>query len=386
MSVAVTEVPGPMSSGEIPTVDPDRADDIEFKQHLLAEFMERENFDAVLLEHPASFAWFTSGGDSTRSGEREPTAFLFITPHARVVICRNSDTVQVFDHELPGLGFQLKERPWTDSLREILADLCRGRQVASDSGFPKTKNVSEQLRQFRLQLTPFECRRMRILGRNLAHALEATGRGLKPGRVESEIAGEIAHRLIKHQIVPRRLQVLADARGRRFRHWSFDDTPIKRWCTVLAVGSRWGLCVGVSRTIAFGQLDPLIVAAFHQATMLTATAARFAECGWKLADTMDRVRRIYEKADQVDEWRVAPLGGIIAYEPCEVALAPRSDHLILPNTGLFLHPTVGPAVAAESILTLPDGFEMLTPTEQWPTVEVNVKDATVKSPGILMIH
>jgi hypothetical protein len=120
--------------------------------------------------------------------------------------------------------------------------------------------------------------------------------------------------------------------------------------------------------------------------MLTATAARFAECGWKFADTMDRVRRIYEKADQVDEWRVAPLGGVTAYEPCEVLLVPRSDYLIRPNTGLFLHPTVGPAVAAESILTLPDGFEMLTPPEQWTTLEVNVKDSTVKCPGILMGH
>jgi Xaa-Pro dipeptidase len=386
MSVAVSELPGPASSGEIPTVDPERADDIEFKQHLLAEFMERENFDAILLEHPASFAWFTSGGDSTRNGEREPIAFLFITPNARVVICRNSDTAQVFDHELPGLGFQLKERPWTDSLRDILGDLCRGRQVASDSGFPRTKNISEQLRQLRLQLTPFECRRLRVLGRNVVHAVEATGRGLSPGRTEAEIAGEIAHRLIKHQIVPRRLQVLADARGRRFRHWSYDETPIKRWCTLLAVGSRWGLCVGVSRTVAFGQLDPLIVADFHQATMLTATAARFAECGWKFADTMDRVRRIYEKADQVDEWRVAPLGGVIGYEPCEVPLVPRSDYLIRPNTGLFLHPTVGPAVAAESILTLPDGFELLTPPEQWSTVEVNVKGSIVKSPGILILR
>lgn len=384
MSAAVTAMPSPMSSGEIPTVDPDRIADIESKQNLLAEFMERGGLDAILLEHPASFAWFTSGGDSTRNGERDPIAFLFITQTARVVVCRNCDTSQIFDNELPALGFQLKERPWTESLKEMVVDLCRGRRVASDSGFPKTKNILEQLRQFRQQLTTFERNRIRILGRNVVHAVEATGRSLTSGRIESEIAGELSHRLIKHQILPRRLQVLADARGRRFRHWSFDDSAIQRWCTLLAVGTRWGLCVGVSRTISFAPLDPLTVAAFHQATMLTATAARFAECGWKFADTMDRVRRIYEKADQVDEWRVAPLGGVIAYEPCEVPLIPKSDHLIRPGTALYLHPTVGPAVAAETFLTLQDGFEILTPPEQWPTVEVNVKDSTVTCPGILM--
>ena len=151
-------------------------------------------------------------------------AALFITPAARVVVCHNSETSQVFDHELPGLGFQLKERAWTEPLPEILSDLCRGRRVGSDRCFPNTQNYSDAIRQLRTPLTPFECSRIRTLGRNVVHAVEATARSLKSGRIEAEIAGEMAHRLIKHQITPRRLQVLADSRGRRYRHWRYDDT------------------------------------------------------------------------------------------------------------------------------------------------------------------
>lgn len=372
-----------MSSGEIPSPEAERVADIELKQTRVAEFLEREGLDALLLESPANFAWFTSGGDCTRSGESATTAALFITPAARVVICRNSDTPQVFDHELPGLGFQLKERAWTEPLADILTDLCRGRQVGSDRCFPRTKNLSEAIRELRTPLTPLECQRIRTLGRNVVHAVEATARALKAGRTESEIAGEISHRLIKHQITPQRLQILADSRGRRYRHWSYDDTPVRRWCTLLAIGSRWGLNVGVSRTVAFAQLDTLTVSAINHATMLTATAARFSQAGWKFADTMDRVRRIYEKVEETEEWRNAPIGGVIGYEPSETLLAPKSDYLIQPQTALFYHPTVGPAVAAETFLTLPDGFEILTPTENWPTIEVTVKDSIVTCPGIL---
>lgn len=383
MTAVAVDRSGPMSSGEIPVPESERVADIDLKQARVAEFLEREELDALLLEAPANFAWFTSGGDCTRSGCAGTTAALFITPSARVVICRNSDTSQVFDHELPGLGFQLKERTWTEPMSEILTDLCRGRHVGSDQCFPRTRNVADSIRELRTPLTPLECHRIRNLGRNVVHAVEATARALKAGRIESEIAGEMSHRMIKHQITPLRLQVLADARGRRYRHWSYDDTPVRRWCTLLAIGSRWGLCVGVSRTVAFAQLDKLTTSAMNHATMLTATAARFSQSGWKFADTMDRVRRIYEKVEEPEEWRNAPIGGVIGYEAAEELLIPKSNYLIQPQTALFYHPTVGPAVAAETFLALPDGFEILTPTEHWPTIDVTVKDSIVTCPGIL---
>ena len=383
MTAVAPDFSAPMSSAEIPIPEVARISDIEMKQARVAEFLDREGLDALQIETPANFAWFTSGGSCSRPGSTSPIAALFITANARVVVCHNSETSQLFDYELPGLGFQLKERAWTEPLPEILTDLCRGRRVGSDRCFPKTVNVADSIRQLRTPLTPFECSRIRTLGRNVVHAVEATARSLKAGRIEAEIAGEMAHRMIKHQITPLRLQILADARGRRYRHWHYDDTPVRRWCTLLAIGSRWGLCVGVSRTVAFAQLDTLTIASMQQATMLTATAARFSECGWKFADTMDRVRRIYEKVEAAEEWRQAALGGVIGYDPDEDLLLPKSDYLIQPQTALFYHPTVGPAVAAETILTAPDGFEILTPPENWPTIEVSVKDSTVTCPGIL---
>ena len=385
MAVAF-EPAAPMSSGEILIPEADRAADIEMKQARVAEFLDRRGLDALLLETPANFAWFTSGGDCSRAGGATSAAALFITPTARVVVCQNSMTSQVFDHELPGLGFQHKERSWTEPLSDILADLCRGRQMGSDKCFPKTLHLADEIRQLRTPLTPFECSRLRILGRNVVHAVEATTRGLSAGRIEAEIAGELSHRLIKHQIVPRHLQILGDARGRRHRHWRYDETPVRRWCTVLAIGSRWGLCVGVSRTVTFTQLDALTVADMQHATMLTATAARFSQCGWTFADTMDRVRRIYEKTAAAEEWRMASLGGVIGYDPEEDLLIPKSDYLIQPRTALFYHPTIGSAVAAETLLTLPAGFEILTPCENWPTIEVTVKDSTLTFPTILQAY
>ena len=87
------------------------------------------------------------------------------------------------------------------------------------------------------------------------------------------------------------------------------------------------------------------------------------------------------------EWREIDRGPqVIGYDPEEDLLIPKSDYLIQPRTALFYHPTIGSAVAAETLLTLPAGFEILTPCENWPTIEVTVKDSTLTFPTILQAY
>ena len=41
------------------------------------------------------------------------------------------------------------------------------------------------------------------------------------------------------------------------------------------------------------------------------------------------------------------------------------------------------AAGGDTILVHEKGFELLTPTENWPTVAVNVKGKTIHCPGVL---
>src|SRR5436190_61914 len=112
MPVAMNEPAHPLSSGEFDFTDPDRYDDVERKQKRIADFLTGTKFHGVLLQKPANFAWFTSGADCPRLGGDEAAASLFITPDARVIVANNVDAAQLFDKQLGGLGFQLKQRPW----------------------------------------------------------------------------------------------------------------------------------------------------------------------------------------------------------------------------------------------------------------------------------
>ena len=134
---------GPMSSAEFQTVDGDRLADIQHKHAAVKQLLAVRQLDAILLQRPLNFAWFTSGGDCSRGGSSDASAALFITPEARVVVTSNAESAQLFDRELQGLGFQLKERPWHEPRATLMDDLCRGRKVASDARFNGTPDISE---------------------------------------------------------------------------------------------------------------------------------------------------------------------------------------------------------------------------------------------------
>lgn len=380
---SLVEPPPFQSSGELPVINPERASDIDQKHQRVAQFLKEQRFAALLLQRPWNLAWFTSGADFTRNGTSEVTASLFLTPDARVVLTNNVDSGQLFEGMLSGHGFQLKERPWHEPQSVLVEDVCRGRLVASDSGFGRTTDVSDKLHNLRWPLSSLECERLRDLGPRVAHAVEATARNFEHGATEAELAGQLAHRLLRHEIIPERIQVCADGASQRFRHWTPTTDPVERFCTLTVIGRRDGLCAGVTRTVCFGEVPDELHAAYQVALMTQATGMFFSQAGWTISETWKRVSRIYEKFGHSDEWEFADQADLIGYQPSELRVTPNSDFTVQPGMAMFWHPSVGPANIGDTVLIGPNGLEVLTPTEHWPMVKVDVRGAPILRPDIL---
>lgn len=373
----------PVSSGEIQTLDTERALEIASKQRRIAALLEARGVEALVIQHPANFAWLTAGGDVTLGFEGRSSAAVFVTPDARVVLCNNIDSGRIFDKELHGLGFQLKERPWHEPLQVLIDDVCRGRRVASDTGAAGTKDVAAELRQLRCSLEDSECQRLRELGKRVTHAVEATARHFERGETEAEIAGQLAHRLIKHEVRPECLQVWADGRGHRYRNWQYGDARVDRYCTISAFGRRQGLCAAVTRCVSFGEPSPEVRGALTRALFVQATGIFFTTAHWEFAETWKRVERIYHKFGCPDEWRMAQQGAVIGYSPCEMPFAPGGSFELLPNMAAHWCPTVGPVKVGDSVLINGRRPEIITPAVNWPTVTVAVRRVPVVRPDML---
>ena len=112
-----------------------RRDDVEEKHERIRQFLDASGHDAVVLGLADSVAWFTSGGDLGQClGSEQSSILLFINRTSRAVIADNVQSCRVFEEELAGLGFQLKERPWYDDPYQVVAELCHNKRVATDLG------------------------------------------------------------------------------------------------------------------------------------------------------------------------------------------------------------------------------------------------------------
>lgn len=363
-----------------------RRDDVEEKHRRVCDFLDATGHDAVVLGRADSIAWFTSGGDLGQDlGSELGCVLLYINRSCRAVVTDNVQSARVFEEELAGLGFQLKERAWFDDPRRMIAELGHNKRVATDmclESSPWTRRL-DCLRGIRQPLTTLERQRLRELGRTLTLAVEATCRNFVKGEKEADVAGHLAHRLIREGVVPVDLRAASDDRSDRYRQPTFKAAPISKRATITATGRRFGLCATVSRTVSFGPVEPEYARKHQLASMVDASCIYFSRPAEKLAEVVRRAKRIYEKFEHAHEWTLDYLGHVIGYAPREILIVPDTSLVLSDNTALCWSPSVGPARSSDTIVIDSRGYEVVTGAQNWPQVEVAVKGFVIPRPGIL---
>jgi Xaa-Pro aminopeptidase len=363
-----------------------RRRDVEEKHRRVRAYLDATGQDALVLGRSDSIAWFTSGGDLSQGiGSEFGAVLLYINRTSRAVVTDNVQSARVFEEELAGLGFQLKERSWYDDPNRVIAELGHRKRVISDldespSPWPRP---DEPLRALRFPLTPLERQRLRELGRTLTLAVEATCRNFVRGEPEAAIAGHLAHRLLREGVVPVDLRVASDDRLQRYRQPIFKSAPIHKRATVAVTGRRLGLCASLTRTVSFGPVDREFRECHGLAAMVDATCIYFSRPGETVANVFRRARRIYEKYNHPHEWTLDYIGTLISYAPREAILLPDSDLVLGTDMALCWSPSVGAARSEDTVVLDARGYEVVTDAQNWPKIEIVVKGFNMTRPGIL---
>jgi Xaa-Pro dipeptidase len=365
--------------------DPDgRRADVEEKHRRIIDFLDENGYDAVVLGRADSLSWFTSGGDLGRETTCERGCVLiYVNRKCRAVLADNVQSARVFEEEVAGLGFQLKERSWYEGAERIVAELSHSKRVASDLVLPGCTQEYARIRPLRLRLTRLERQRLRELGRTVTKAIEATCRNFFPGENEADVAGHLAHRLIRDGVVPVDLRVASDDRLARFRQPTFKAAPIRKQATIAVVGRRYGLCAGATRTVSFGPVDRAFQQNHALATMVDATCIFFSRPNEPVREVFRRAKRIYEKFGHPDEWMLDYQGCLTGYASCEGQLTPESPIVLQGDMALRWSPSVGAARSEDTVVVDERGYEVVTEAQHWPKLEVVVKGYTMTRPGIL---
>jgi hypothetical protein len=380
-----TRVTAPPSVVDMNLTAPmDRRTDVEAKQARIAALLQEVGCDGLLVLQPDNFAWLTGGASARGILDPESLPGLYLTADARWLLASNVDTQRIFDEEIDGLGFQLKEWPWTNERAQLLTDLCQGRKVATDTPFGSLIDVAPQLRLLRRTLSDYEIACYRILGQTLSHALEATGRTLSVGESEREIAGQISHRLMHRGVHPVLISVTADGRGRTYRQAAFTSTPITRTAVMTVTARKYGLCARASRSVSFGQAEAGFRRDHDCACKISAT---YVAGSWP--DSVPRQilltgQRIFQLTGVEHEFHLAPQGHLTGHAPVEGNIALHDENLLQARWAITWCVAVGAGVSCDTFLISEEGPRAITAAENWPLKRIRIQGAEFVRPDLLV--
>lgn len=361
----------------------DRRSDVDARQIRIAKLLQEWQCDGLLVLEPENFAWLSSGAiaRSTLSPAEQPG--LYFSADQRWLVCSNTDTQRLFDEELDGLGFQLKEWPWHWGREQFLADLGQNRKMACDRPLDDCVLVADRLQKMRQQLTAYEQACLLALGAIVSHALEAACRTMNPGDTEREIAGQIAHRLLHRGAYPASVGVAADGRSKPYRQFGFTSTPIRKHAVLTTTARKYGLCVTASRSVCFGTPEPVFRKEHDVTCKVSATYIASTWPDGVPQQVLSAGRRVYQITGAEHEWLTAPQGWVSGRAPVEQMFRPQTSDLFQPGWAVTWRASAGAALSCDTFLVTEQGPKLVTPTEVWPLKRIRIQGAEFVRPDLL---
>lgn len=367
-------------SSAVPTMT--RKQEVDAKQRQIERLLTESHCEAILLFDPSNLAWLTGASICQGIADAAEWPAIFLTGEQRWLLAGSTDTQRIFDTHLDALGFQLKEWPWHWGREQLLVDIVQNRKMACDKVLASSTPLGPTFRRIRLALTPPERKRLKALGGVVAHALEATCRNLQSGLSEQEVAGEAAHRLIKHGANPIALHVAADGRGKRHPRPGVTNARVQRHCTISATAQRHGLHVTAARTVAFqpdGDRDRVHAAA----SQIVAALASATKPGAMLTDIFESGRQAAERNNVEPEWFRGHTGHVTGWLPVERPVAPSMKYNFDANWAVVWQASVSSAFVSETFL-LDDNVQWVTRAESWPIRRISVGSRSIDIPDVLV--
>lgn len=340
--------------------------DVDAKQELVAKLLHDCGCEGLLVVHPANFRWLTAGATPAGLAGRDELPALYFNSGQRWLVASATDSPRLFADELDGLGFQLKEWHWSGSREQLLADLVYARKVACDQGFRECRPVGPYFALSRRKLSAYEADRLAELGEVVTHAVEATARHFAWGDSEEEIAGHIAHRLLRHGAEPVAFQISGDGRARALRRRGFRPEAVERSCVLQVTARKFGLHATASRTVFRATPDESERAEFEAALRTRVAHLAVAKVGERVSATLDAGKGVLRPTPFEHEWRLAPPVCLTGREPSEgVFLATAQDRWV-PGWAVVWQERVGAAAVVDTYLVEESGWRAMTPPTDWP--------------------
>lgn len=358
------------------------------KERRVREFLRSKGLKALLLKRQANFSWMTGGGLNLVGITTEFGATsILITEDSKFLISNNIEAPRMVDEErLENQGYIIKIFPWyEDQEFKIVKELVGKGPLGSDTPFPDSILLTEEIARLRYSLTPGEIERYRWLGKKVSYALEKTMKETRRGEKESEVVGRLCNELWKDRIDPITLMSAADERISKFRHPIPTEKAIEKILMVSVNARKWGLIVSLTRFIYFGKLPEELRKRYETNVFIDCTMMAYTRPGTLARDVLQKGIEVYHKKGYPEEWKFHHQGGSIGYTGRDYRVNFKTPDIIQENQPFTWNPSLTGTKSEDTILATLKGPDMITYPIIYPTLNLTIDGIHFTRPAILEI-
>ncbi len=371
-------------------------DEIEEKTQRVVAMLEREGFDAVLLNAQHNFAWLTGGGTNGIDTSRESgAASLLVTRFGeRFVLANNIEIGRMLAEEVSEDDFEPVDHPWQGEktvpgivLEKAKFVLETGAKIASDIPIEtETPVIENKIAKCRYELTRQEIVRFKALGHDAGRAMRDVFDKIVPGETEIEIAARMRSELAAYDIQSVVTLVAADDRIEKFRHPIPTSNRWNKTIMLVTCAKRGGLIASLSRIACVGEVPDELIAKTKAAAFVNASLWNATMAGTTGSELYQVASDAYSKCGFGDEINKHHQGGATGYRTREWVAHPNSTDVVIANQAFAWNPSITGTKVEETIVVTTSGVETITTSPDFPAIVTTINGREFSSPGILNIH
>ena len=332
----------------------------ESRNRSLRELMERHGVGALLLSHPANFAWYTGGADNrVDRGDPVGVASVLLTEDDTYIVTDNIEAPRMHEEQTPGM--EVVEHPWHEEPAALLRELTGGATMGTDVPSGPGRDFSAEISPLRYVMDGEAIEAYRRLGADAALAVSEVADSLTPETDEFEAAADLSAACLgRGMFTP----VLLAASGERlvgYRHPIPNGGPLGRQAMLVACAERGGLFANLTQMVHFDDPDPETVRRQEACgEILRRMREEATREGRSLARAFEDCRRFYAEEGFPEGWKYHHQGGMTGYASREIIANPAAQQEIRAGQAFAWNPSLEGAKAEETFVLGPDGTEVLT--------------------------
>jgi len=315
---------------------------------------------ALLLSHPANFAWYTGGADNrVDRGDPIGVASVLLTADAAYIVTDNIEAPRMREERTPEMV--VVEHPWHEEPTALLRELTGGASLGTDVLSGSGRDLSAVIQPLRYVLDEDAIEAYRHIGADALLAMSEVADSLTPETYELEAAAELSAACLGRGMYSPVLMAASWERLVRYRHPVPYGRSLGRQAMLVVCAERGGLFASLTQMVYFDDPDPGTVRRQEAcAEILRRMREEATREGRTVAEAFEDCRRFYADAGFPEGWKDHHQGGMTGYASREIIATPEARQEIRAGQAFAWNPSLEGAKAEETFILGLDGPEVLT--------------------------